>query len=445
MRLEMLRAVPRYSRVLFGLVLFLAAVPPVLAAESPLTLAEAQRLAAERSRQLSAQDSAVFAAREMAVAAGQLPDATLKAGIENLPVDGPDAFSLTRDFMTMRRIGVMQEFTREEKRQLRTERFQREAERALAEKSETLAAIQRDTALAWLDRYYSEAAAAIITEQSKAALLEIEAAEGAYRAGRGSQTDVYAARAALVTLDDRASEIERRIRSAKSALARWIDEAANAPLAAKPDIDTVPLDVNSLNLHLAHHPHISVLTRQEEIARTEARLAQAGKKADLGVEVVYSQRGPSFSNMVSVGVSIPLQWDQKNRQDREVAAKLAVAEQARAQRDEALRAHTAEARNMLYEWQNGRERRTRYASDLAPLASARTEAAIAAYRGGKAGLMEVLAARRNEIDVRMQALQLEAETARLWAQINFLFPAGTIEEHSKTTSPGNDDLSRTSR
>src|SRR5262249_7744209 len=153
----------------------------------------------------------------------------------------------------------------------------------------------------------------------------------------------------------------------------------------------------------------------------------------------------SFSNMVSVGVSIPLQWDQKNRQDREVAAKLAVAEQARAQRDEALRAHTAEARNMLYEWQNGRERRTRYASDLAPLASARTEAAIAAYRGGKAGLMEVLAARRNEIDVRMQALQLEAETARLWAQINFLFPAGTIEEHSKTTSPGNDDLSRTSR
>jgi hypothetical protein len=34
----------------------------------------------------------------------------------------------------------------------------------------------------------------------------------------------------------------------------------------------------------------------------------------------------------------------------------------------------------------------------------------------------VLQARRGEIDARLQALQLEAETARLWAQLNFLVP-----------------------
>ena len=57
-----------------------------------------------------------------------------------------------------------------------------------------------------------------------------------------------------------------------------------------------------------------------------------------------------------------------------------------------------------------------------PLASERTQAALAAYRGGKASIADVLVARRNEIDVRMQALQLEMETARLWAQLNFLIP-----------------------
>jgi hypothetical protein len=31
-------------------------------------------------------------------------------------------------------------------------------------------------------------------------------------------------------------------------------------------------------------------------------------------------------------------------------------------------------------------------------------------------------ARRSEIDVRLQALQLGQETDRLWAQLNFLFP-----------------------
>ena len=44
---------------------------------------------------------------------------------------------------------------------------------------------------------------------------------------------------------------------------------------------------------------------------------------------MFSQRGSAYSNMVSLNVSIPLQWDQKNRQDREVSARLALAEQLR--------------------------------------------------------------------------------------------------------------------
>jgi hypothetical protein len=53
----------------------------------------------------------------MAAAAGQLPDPVLKLGLNNLPIDGPDRYSVTRDFMTMRSVGVMQELTRAEKRE----------------------------------------------------------------------------------------------------------------------------------------------------------------------------------------------------------------------------------------------------------------------------------------------------------------------------------------
>jgi outer membrane protein TolC len=358
----------------------------------------------------------------MAAAAGQLPDPPLKFGIENLPVTGPDAYSLTSDFMTMRRIGVMQEFTRGEKRQLRSERLEREAERALAEKSATLAAIQRDTALAWLDRYYAETMAAAIAEQTKAARLEVEAADSAYRSGRGSQAEILAARSAVAALEDRSSEFSRRIRTARTALARWVGEAADTPLADKPDVDAIRLDPRALDTQLAHHPQIASFTKQAEIATTEAKLAQANRKSDWSLEVMYSQRGSAYSNMVSVGVAIPLQWDQKNRQDRELASKLAMADQAEAQREEALRAHVGEVRAQIQEWENGRERRARYERELVPLARERTQAVLAAYRGGKGSLSEVLAARRNEIEVRMQALQLEMETARLWAQINFLLP-----------------------
>jgi outer membrane protein TolC len=394
----------------------------VIAADMPLTLAQARHLAIERSRQLAAQDHAVAASRDMAVAAEQLPDPVLKFGIDNLPVTGADRYSLTSDFMTMRRVGVMQELTRADKRKLRASRFEREAEKSLAEKDVTAAAIERDTSLAWLDRYYAEAMAAVIAEQGTQAKLEVQAAEGAYRAGRGSQADLYTARSALALFDDRASEIQRRIRNATTMLGRWVGAAADVPLAGEPVTDTIRLDPATLDTQLAHHPQIAVLAKQEEIAQADARLAQANKKSDWSVEVAYQQRGPAYSNMISVGVSVPLQWDQRKRQDRELSAKLATVEQARAEREEALREHVAETRTMINEWENDRERSARYRRELIPLAQQRTAATITAYRGGKASLPDVLAARRNEIDVRIQALQLEADIGRLWAQLNFLFP-----------------------
>ena len=425
-------ATERVAALLALATLILVAVP-VSGADAPLTLAEAQRLAVERSRMLAGQDSAVIASREMAVAAGQLPDPMLKLGVDNLPVDTSDRFSLTRDFMTMRQIGVMQEITRSDKRQARADRFEREAEKTLTERQATVAAIQRNTALAWLDRYYAEAMATVVAEQSREARAEIEAAEGAYRAGRGNLADVLAARASLVGLDDRASELGRKVRAARIALARWVGSSADASLAAKPALDAIRFDPAALETDIVHHPELAVLAKKEDVAAAEVRVAQANKKPDWSIEVTYSQRGPAYSNMISVGVSVPLQWDQRNRQDREIAAKLAMLDQARAEREDMVRAHTAEVRAMIAEWENDRERSGRYQRELLPLAAERTQATLGAYRGAKASLTDVLLARRNEIEVRMQVLQLEMDTARLWAQLNFLFPDGDAATHAVVT------------
>ena len=72
--------------------------------------------------------------------------------------------------------------------------------------------------------------------------------------------------------------------------------------------------------------------------------------------------------MVSLNLSIPLQFDQPNRQDRELAAKLALAEQVRARREEAEREMRAEVLGWLQEWQSNRERLARYDRTLIPLA-----------------------------------------------------------------------------
>ena len=79
---------------------------------------------------------------------------------------------------------------------------------------------------------------------------------------------------------------------------------------------------------------------------------------------------------------------------------------------------------MLQEWHSDRERLTRYDSSLLPLASERTRASIAAYRGNAGTLTAVLEARRAEIDTRIERLRLEMNAARLWAQLNYLVPVG---------------------
>ena len=415
----------------------LAAILIVVAASAswaadPLTLTEAQSIAASRSQQLVAQGALTAAARDQAVAAGQLPDPVIKFGIDNIPVNGPDRGSLTRDFMTMRRIGIMQEITRSEKRQLRSERFERDALRVQAQRELTLANLRRDTALAWQDRYYAKAMRELVQQQVEEARLQEQAAEIAFRNGRGSQADVFAARNAMIQLEDRLSQTDRQSRNAALMLARWVGRAnADRPLSGSPPWQTTQLQNEVSSDHLRLHPDLLAMSAEIDAVETDARLAQANKQSDWSVEASYAQRGPAYSNMLSIGASVPLQWDQKNRQNRELAAKLALVDEAKARYEDMFRNHEAEVRGWLNDWQTGKDRIARYRNELIPTTRQRTEATLTSYRTGKSDLASVLAARRDELDTRMQALTLEMETARSWAQLNFLVPEHTMPAQIK--------------
>jgi outer membrane protein TolC len=264
---------------------------------------------------------------------------------------------------------------------------------------------------------------ALVKAQRDEVRLQIEAAEAAYRGGRGSQADVFSARAALAQIDDRIDQTTREVTTARTTLARWTGDAADTPLGDAPDTDHIHLHQADLEKELAAHPDITVMVKQEEMAQADADVARANKQADWSVELMLSQRGPGYSNMASFNVSVPLQWDQNSRQDQDLAAKLATVEQMRAQREEATREHLAQVTAMLQSWQSGRDRLSRYDSALIPLAAERTRAALSAYRGGSGTLSSVLEARRMELDARMDRLRLDMETARIWAQLNYLIPA----------------------
>ncbi len=411
-----------FFRLIAGFLLSLAALCASAASDAPLTLPEAQEMALRRSLETTGLAASAAASREMAVAAGQLPDPVLRLGLDNLPLSGPDRFSLTRDFMTMFRVGVMQEITRSEKRRARSARFEREAEVAGAARLLAQTELRRNTAQAWLERHFQQAMGELLLAQRSETSLQIEAADAAYRGGRGAQADVFAARSAVAQLDDRIRQVQAQTAVARTRLARWIGQDAERSLAATPNLATLRLDTGRLEAELLREPRIGLLQMEETLSVAEVNIARSNKRADWSVELMYSQRGSAYSNMVSVGLSIPLQWDQKNRQDRELAAKLAMVERQQAQREEVARELLAQARAWLQQWQANRERLVFYDQSIIPLAAERTRAALAAYRGGASPLNAVLEARRMEIDARLDRLRLDMETASFWAQLNFLTP-----------------------
>lgn len=392
-------------------------------AQTALSLERAVADATGRSRLVSAADAQAQAAREMAAAAGQLPDPVLKLGLNNLPIDGPDRYSVTRDFMTMRSVGLMQELTRADKRSARVRRAEREIDLAAVARQATIADLQRDAATAWLERSYQESMRELLQAQIAQAELQVQAADTLYRSGKGAPAEVFAARGSVEQLRDGLAQAERRVAIATTQLGRWVGEGATLPLSPRPVLALPAWTDGSLAQHLTLHPQIAAAAQQEAIADSEAAVARAARSSDWSVELQYSQRGPAYSNMVSINLSVPLQWDQKNRQDRELAARLAGVDEARARREEAQRDHETEVRTLLQEWRSHEDRLRRYDASLLPLATQRNEAALASYRAGTGPLTAVLEARRGEVDARMERLRIETDQARVWAQLNYLLPS----------------------
>jgi outer membrane protein TolC len=414
------------GRVVLAAILLVPAAPAgaqSAGAGPALSLDQALKLAVEGSRLVAASRAQAQASREMEVSAGQLPDPVLKAGLDNVPLSGPDQFSVGRDFMTQRSIGLMQEFAREDKRRARAARYEREAQVGEARRELTVAQVRRDVSSAWLERSYQESARSLLQAQAAEAELQVDAADSAYRAGRGSQADVFAARTQLEQIHDRASAAEQQIAAATAQLSRWIGAEADRPLAERPATDAAPPAGALVDDQLDRHPQLAVLAGQEAMAQADADLARANRRPDWSWELTYSQRGSSYSNMISLNVSVPVPWNRSHLQDRELAARLAQRDQAQAEREDARRALAAEAQAAWRQWSIQRARLARYDASLTPLAERRTEAALAAYRAAAAPLSTVLEARRGEIETKLDRLNVELEAARLWVQLNYLTAA----------------------
>ena len=181
--------------------LFAASLLSAVCNAAPLlSLTQAQRIAARDAPQIDAQAAALRAAQHASVGAGELSDPKLIIGIDNLPLDGADRYNLTRDFMTMRKIGVMQDFTRGEKLRLRVDRAEAEVAREAALLSAAKFNLRRDVALAWIERHFAQRQRELVKELMREAELQVATTTATLAGGRGLANDPLTARMAEAQL-----------------------------------------------------------------------------------------------------------------------------------------------------------------------------------------------------------------------------------------------------
>ena len=389
-----------------------AALVPGISRAAPLSLEAALDIAVQRSETARASRAGLQSASEASRAAGQLPDPTLSVGVDNLPVTGPDRFHSTRDSMTMKRIGISQEWLSGSKRSVRQGAAEALVSRQSVAVQAAVAETRLQTAMAYVDAYYAGEAIKLTTLMEHHAHEELEAARGRLASSSASGQEVLALTGARGTAEDESAEVRQQQTAFLVQLERWVgfraDELlppAEVPLPSEQDyVDT--------------QPAVLALQRDVEVARQEAAVMATNRTPNPTWGVSYGQR-TGYSDMVTFGVSIPIPLSPAQRQDRDTAAKLALVDKLEADLADARRIAAAEFRSLLGDVRRLEERIERYRAGVITPAGQRTLVAKASYGSNQTSLVALFEARHAEVQAQRRLLSLRRDLARARAQLAY--------------------------
>lgn len=402
-----------------GLALALTAGCVGVTGAEPLTFARALDLALRETPALRADAAQLDAARQAVLPAGELPDPRLALGLDNLPINGPDRYGFGDDFMTMRRVGLMQAFPNRAKRQARVAMAQGEVAVATAQTAITRQQVQQDTAQAWIARHTVERQLARIDALRAENRLFDASVRAQLAGGSGAAADSVAPRQEAAGIDNLQDRFEARREQAIARLSRWVGDSAREPLAgAAPDW---PIARDSLLHRLHAHPDVEVLDARASVAQAAIAQAQAAKKSDWELAVAYQQRGPQFSDMATLEVTFDLPLFAAHRQDPTIAARRAERDALDAQREATLREHAAILDTDLAEYRRLEKALARQNQVLLPLAAEKIALASAAWRGGQGSLADLVAARRERTEAELEAIALEGKRQQMAARLHYAY------------------------
>lgn len=402
---------------------FLLLTPEIVfAAPQALTLSDATRLAVDRAPMLVARRAQVEAAEQESHRAGALPDPKLTFGIQDLPVDTPDAFNPGVDSFTMKKVGVVQEIPARAKRQARQVVAERTIDEARALTVAEQLTVCRSAAQAWVSAWAAQRELSELQDLREQSALAIRVAKARMAGGTGTAVDSMATQATGLELENRIDAAQATLDAARDTLGRWLGEAPAVLTVSdtSPNFDVLPASEATLLSSIDRQVPLLPWQSREAVAAAEVDLASAEKRPDWSVGVSYGQRD-RYSELLSIEIGISLPLFPRNRQDRSISARRADLDAVIAAHEDARRQQTEAVGRAIAEWNGLKRQVARKEDEMLPLANDRSRTALASYRGG-GDLQPWLEARRVEIELHVEHARHLGELGRAWAALAYLLP-----------------------
>lgn len=367
----------------------------------------------------------VEAARARAMTSGLRPDPTFMAGLLNVPVRGAPF----EDFMTMKMIGISQNFPLGGKRGVRRSIAELEVEVAAANADAAARDVERDVKAAYYELAFLAAARDIVKRNQDLLVTFIRVAEARYSAGLTGQQDALKAQVEASSLAGTAVELSERERSLRARLSSLTGNTA-ATVTAIPDKirraavgqpNNIHFESPALGSRVADSPLPELGWLQEAALRNNPELrAQTGMVAaqlatlqltrreripDIDVSLQYGQRD-GYPDMVSAAVSVPIPLQRRRMQKvfiKESEAELGALQFDRDAKANAIRADVA---RLVSEIERTRAQLALIIKIILPQSRASLNSSLASYEVGKSEFLGVL-------DAQASLFKLETEYARL--------------------------------
>ena len=398
-----------------------------LASAQGIAFNDALYAALQRAPQLQARSASVQGAQALQTSAAQLPDPKLTLGIDSLPVTGPNRGSLTRDDFTQRQIGWMQDVPNRAKRAARTDAALARTAREQALLEMEKLAVRRETGLAWLSSFFAEKRLALFDELITRQKLLQSTVPAQVAAGKINAADVATVGMESLALEDRRDELRREADQAGITLRRWLGDTDGK----KPVVDlATPLPVMAVDrayllANLERNPEIATLAPMQAMASAGVREAEAATRGDWSWSVNYGRRGQGYGDLVSVLLTFELPLSPAQRQQPQIRAGQKEVERITAEHEELVRRQTQELETLLSELGEIDSKLNRITHQAQPLAAQRTALTLAAYESGRDKLGSVLESRKQQTELSLRALELQARQRAVQWRLNSIVPEQT--------------------